>query len=188
MPATAQKARAAPRFPGDRVPGQRTTCSYAGRDAGAPGRVGGSRSAAQARRTRPHDPTRRRAGALAAGNGPQKEREARKATQQRADRVQEHAQDALRQQAQAASNRERYQQRNAQHDQDEVQRASVQLRSVAENERRYRDKQERAKAYAANRAREREENQKARDERERKRKAQMLQETTDAAQQPQEVR
>ena len=94
----------------------------------------------------------------------------------------------MRQQAQAASNRERYQQRNAQHDQDEVQRASVQLRSVAENERRYRDKQERAKAYAANRAREREENQKARDERERKRKAQMLQETTDAAQQPQDVR
>jgi hypothetical protein len=115
---------------------------------------------------------------------PEKERAAQKAAQQRADRAQDHAQDTLRQQAQAPGNRQRYEQRNTQHDQDEANSASVKLRDVAQNERRYQDKQARAKAYAADRAREREENQKTRDERERKRKAQMAEEATDAAAEP----
>jgi len=102
---------------------------------------------------------------------PEKEREAQKSAQQRADRAAQEAQDALRQQAQAPANRERYEQRNVQHDQDETQRANVLLRNVADNERRYAEKQAQSKAYAASRAREREENQKAREERERKRKA-----------------
>ena len=102
---------------------------------------------------------------------PEKEHEARKAAQQRADEAQVRAQDALRQEAEAPANRERYEQRNTQHDQDEAKRASVQLRNVAENERHFQQKQAQAKAYAATRAREREENQKAREERERKRKA-----------------
>jgi hypothetical protein len=115
---------------------------------------------------------------------PEKERSSQKAAQQRADRAQDHAQDALRQQAQAPANRQRYEQRNAQHDQEEAKGASVKLRDVAENERRYQDKQARAKTYAADRAREREENQKARDERERKRKAQMAQDGADFAPDP----
>jgi colicin import membrane protein len=116
---------------------------------------------------------------------PEKEHQAQKAAQQRADRAKDHAQDALRQQAQAPSNRDRYEQRNAQHEQDNARRASVELRNVAENERRFQDKQTQAKAYAISRAREREENRKAREDRERKRKAQMPQETTDAAPEPQ---
>jgi hypothetical protein len=109
---------------------------------------------------------------------PEKERQAQNAAQERVDRSKEHALDAQRQQAQAPANRERYEQRNAQHDKDETQRASVQLRNVAANERRYQNKQAQAKEYAATRAREREENRKAREERERKRKAEMG--TTDA--------
>jgi len=115
---------------------------------------------------------------------PEKEREAHKAAQQRADQAQERAQDALRQQTQAPTNRQHYEQRNAQHEQDEAKRANVQLRNVAENERHFQDKQAQAKAYAASRAREREENQKAREERGRKRKAEMGGETTDAATAP----
>ena len=102
---------------------------------------------------------------------PEKERQAQNAAQQRADRAKEHEQDTLRQQQQAPSNRERYLQRNTQHEQDEAKRVSVQLRNVAENERRYQDKQTRAKDYAASRAREREESRKTREEKERKRNA-----------------
>jgi colicin import membrane protein len=115
---------------------------------------------------------------------PEKERQAHDAAQQRVDRAKEHEQDALRQQAQAPANRERYLQRNAQHEQDEAKRVSVQLRNVAENERRYQDKQTRAKDYAASRAREREENRKAREEKERKRNAEAAAQSKDAAPAP----
>lgn len=102
---------------------------------------------------------------------PEKERQAQSAAQQRIDRAKDRELDAQRQQAQAPANRERYEQRNAQHDQDEAKSASVKLRNVAENERRFQNKQARAKDYAATRAREREENRKAREERKRQAEA-----------------
>jgi hypothetical protein len=111
---------------------------------------------------------------------PEKERQAHVAAQKRSDDSQQRAQDALRQQAQAPTNREHYEQRNAQHDRDEADRASAQQRNVAENERQFQEKQERAKAYAVSRAHEREQSEKARAERERKRAEQMTQGTGDA--------
>jgi colicin import membrane protein len=110
---------------------------------------------------------------------PEKEREAQKSARQRTDKAAQDAQGAAKQQAQAPANRERYEQRNAEHDQDEAKRANVLLRNVAQNERHYADKQAQAKAYAAARARERVENQKAREERERKRKAEYPDDTTE---------
>jgi hypothetical protein len=115
---------------------------------------------------------------------PEKEREAHKAARQRADKAAQDEQDRLKQEAQAPANRERYEQRNAQHEQDEAKQANVLLRSVAENERRFADKQAQAKTYAATRARERAENQKAREERERKRKADYPDEPTAPASEP----
>jgi hypothetical protein len=112
---------------------------------------------------------------------PEKEREGQKSAQQRADKAAQDEQDRLKQQAQAPANRESYERRNAQHDQDEAKRANVLLRNVAENERRYADKQAQAKTYAATRAHERVENEKAREERERKRKADYPDETTQPA-------
>jgi hypothetical protein len=110
---------------------------------------------------------------------PEKEREAEKSALQRADKAARDEQDRVKLQAQAPGNRERYEQRNAQHEQDEAQRANVLLRNVAENERHYADKQSQAKTYAATRARERVENQKVREERERKRKADYPDATTE---------
>jgi hypothetical protein len=115
---------------------------------------------------------------------PEKEREAEKSALQRADKAAQDEQDRLKLQAQAPGNRERYEQRNAQHEQDESQRANVLLRNIAENERRYADKQSQAKTYAATRARERVENEKAREERERKRKADYPDDTTEPAPTP----
>jgi hypothetical protein len=115
---------------------------------------------------------------------PEKEREAQKTALQRADKAAQDEQDRLKLQAQAPRNRERYQQRNAQHDEDETQRANVLLRNVAASERRYADKQSQAKTYATTRARERVENEKAREERERKRKADYPGDTTEAAPTP----
>jgi len=100
---------------------------------------------------------------------PQKEADAHKAAQERSAHAQEQEQDALHKQEQAEGNRKGYEQRNAQHDKDEAERASVHLRNVAQNEKRYRDKQDSAKAYAQSRQREREEKRK---EREAKLKAQ----------------
>jgi hypothetical protein len=115
---------------------------------------------------------------------PAKEQAAQKAAQHRSDQAEENAQEALQQEAQAPANRERYEQRNAQHERDQVKNVSVKLRDVAENERRYQDKQARAKAYAVSRAREREENQKARDEKDRKRKAQAADVSRDSTADP----
>jgi hypothetical protein len=112
---------------------------------------------------------------------PEKERDAEKSAQQRADKAVQDEQDRLRQQAQAPANRESYERRNAQHDQDEAKRANVLLRNVAENERRFADKQTQAKTYAATRARERVENEKEREERERKRKADYPDDADDSA-------
>ena len=100
---------------------------------------------------------------------PQKEADAHKAGQDRSAHAQEQEQEALHKQDQAEGNRKGYEQRNSQHDKDEAERASVRLRSVAQNEKRYRDKQDSAKAYAQSRQREREEKRK---EREAKLKAQ----------------
>jgi hypothetical protein len=111
---------------------------------------------------------------------PEKERAAQQAAQQRADQAAEHAQQALRQQAQAPANRQAYEQRNAQHERDVTQQSSVLIRNSAENARRYKEKQDNAKSYAATRAHEREQSQKDREERERKRKAQMAQSGADA--------
>jgi len=112
---------------------------------------------------------------------PEKERAAQQAAQQRAAQAADRAKDALRQQAQAPANRQSYEQRNAQHEHDVAQQSSVQIRNSADNARRYKEKQDNAKTYAATRAREREQSQKEREERERKRKAQM---TQDAANSP----
>jgi hypothetical protein len=100
---------------------------------------------------------------------PEKERQAENAAQKRVDGAEQRQQDARRQQAQAPETRDRFEKRNAEHDRDQAKRASVQIRSSAENALRYQDKQARAKAYAASRARERDENQKVRAERERER-------------------
>lgn len=102
---------------------------------------------------------------------PAKEDAAHRAAKQRYDESQQRAQDAQRQEAQAPANREKYEQRIAEHERDQAQRTGAQLRDAPENERRYEDKQARAKAYAITRAHEREQNEKNRAERERKRQA-----------------
>jgi colicin import membrane protein len=115
---------------------------------------------------------------------PEKERQGQNAAQKRVDQTQERAQDALRQQAQSAASRDRFEKRNVEHESEQAKRADVQIRNSPENARRYKEKQARAKAYAADRARERDENQKVRAERERKRKAQVAQEESDPAVEP----
>jgi colicin import membrane protein len=112
---------------------------------------------------------------------PEKERAAEQAAQHRADQAEERAQEALKQQTQAPSNREKYDERNTQHDRDVAQRSSVQIRDSPENARRYQEKQDQAKSYAATRAREREQSQRERAERERKRKAQMARDAAEPA-------
>jgi colicin import membrane protein len=64
------------------------------------------------------------------------------------------------------SSRERYQKRNADHDQEQTKRAEVMIRERSENLRRYQEKQTNAKAYAEERARQREENERSCAERE----------------------
>ena len=103
---------------------------------------------------------------------PQKEAEAHKSAEQRSAHAQEQAQEAQQRQDQAEGNRKSYQQRNAEHDKDEADRASVHLRNVAQNEKRFRDKQDSAKSYAQSRQRERDEKRKEREEHEAKLKAQ----------------
>ncbi len=97
---------------------------------------------------------------------PDKEHQGQMASQKRLEGAEQRNQEALRQEEQAAASRLRFEQRNNQHDLDEAKRADVQLRSAPENARRFQDKQVRAKAYAADRARERTENEKVRADRE----------------------
>jgi hypothetical protein len=77
--------------------------------------------------------------------------------------------DAARQQAQELAARERYTQRQSQHDRDESQRVQIQIRDSADNARRFQDKQAHARAYAVEKAKAREENEKSRAEHEKQR-------------------
>jgi len=80
------------------------------------------------------------------------------------------ATDAARLQAQELASRERFGQRQIQHDRDEANRVQIQIRDSADNARRFEDKQAHAKAYAVEKAKAREENEKSRAEREQERK------------------
>jgi hypothetical protein len=80
------------------------------------------------------------------------------------------AADAARQQAQEIAARERYVQRQSQHDRDQAQRVQIQIRDSADNAQRFQDKQAHARAYAVEKAKAREENEKSRAEHEQERK------------------